>query len=235
MKIIFSPTKTMDYSLVQGTTDPIYLNKAKDIWTQMKALNDSELQKIWHVSDKLFAKAKVDMLKTDFTRTSAALYSYQGLSFSYLDSNTLPLAALDYLNQHLCILSGLYGVLKPTDKIINYRLEMNYAKRFWQKELDTYFADDDYIINLASNEYSSILSKALSSKIYNIFFYKIKQGKPVQEATESKMLRGLCLRYLALEQITDLKEILNFGDNGYQYSPELSHENNIVFVKVKEN
>ena len=49
------------------------------------------------------------------------------------------------------------------------------------------------------------------------------------------MLRGLCLRYLALKQITNLKEILNFGDNDYQYSPELSHENNIVFVKVKEN
>ena len=230
MKIIFSPTKTMEYSSNLGATEPIFIAKAKKIITDLQKLSDEDLNKIWKVSPKLFLEAKANLLASDFNHTSAALFSYNGISFKYLDPKSLDAEGLDYLNSHLRILSGLYGVLKPTDKIINYRLEMNYAKRIWLDSISKEFESDDYIINLASNEYSQMLEK-YNIPLITIIFYRDKNGKLKEESTESKMMRGRFLRYLALNQIEDVASLKDIELEGYTYRSELSDSHKIAFVK----
>lgn len=231
MKIIFSPTKTMIYSEIEGTTKPIYNNRAKEIFDDLKAMSQADLKKVWKVNDNYFLKCKEELDNSSFEKTSMALYSYQGLSFSYLNPKELSKEAIEYINKNLVIISGLYGALKPTDAIINYRLEMNYAKKYWDKDLSSYFSTDEVIINLASNEYSKVIH---NKKMINVIFYKLKNDKLKQESTESKMMRGIFLRYLAKNNITDTKKMQEFNENGYFYDSSLSDDKNIIFVK-KDN
>lgn len=231
MKIIFSPTKTMIYSEIEGTTKPIYDNRAKEIFDDLKAMSQADLKKVWKVNDNYFLKCKEELDNSSFEKTSMALYSYQGLSFSYLNPKELSKEAIEYINKHLVIISGLYGALKPTDAIINYRLEMNYAKKYWDKDLSSYFSTDEVIINLASNEYSKVIH---NKRMINVIFYKLKNDKLKQESTESKMMRGIFLRYLAKNNITDTKKMQEFNGNGYFYDSSLSDDKNIIFVK-KDN
>lgn len=230
MKIIFSPTKTMAYSEIKGTTTPVFLSKAQSIIDSLQKMSDIELKKVWRVNDKLFSKTKELLFNSDFKHTSMALYSYQGLAFTYLNPRSLDETALSYLEANLRILSGLYGVVKPTDGIINYRLEMNYAKIYWQNDLSTYFNPEEIIINLASSEYASLLAKK-NLKIIDVIFYKDKNGTLKQEATEAKMLRGLFLNYMANKQIETVAEMKEFALNGYLYSEAHSNDNKLVFIK----
>lgn len=230
MKIIFSPTKTMEYSCILGNTKPIFFARAQEILEDLKGLDDLSLNRVWKVSDKLFKEAKLELEGSDFNHTSMALYSYNGISFKYLDPLSLDAKGLEYLNRHLRILSGLYGGLRPSDSIINYRLEMNYAKKLWQDTISKEFTEEDNIINLASKEYSQMLTN-YAIPVIDIVFYKNKNGKLKEEATESKMMRGRFLRYLALNQIEDLSLLKTIELDSYKYNSGLSNSKKIVFVK----
>lgn len=229
MKIIFSPTKTMQIGLV-GKTIPKYENKAKEIIATLKMQSKGDLGQIWHLKGKLLDSCYNMLLNTNFSETSSAITSYNGLSFKHLDYLSLNANAKQYIDENLRIISGVYGVLLPTDSIINYRLEMNYASKFWGDEIARNFSQDELIINLASKEYSTMLS-SYGINIVNINFYVWKNEKFVMQSTESKIMRGQMARYLAVNQVKSLTEIKRFKDYNYQYSEELSNESNISFVK----
>ena len=229
MKIIISPAKTMILSNVKGSTTPLYLDNAKKIIESLKELDLTSLNKIYKVSESLLLKEKEKLDNSDFNITSSAITSYDGIQYKYLDYNSLDNDAKEYIDKYLNILSGLYGVLKPTDGIINYRLEMNSNKKFYKEILRDYYKDEDYVINLASKEYSSILD---DDNLITIRFLEYTNSVLKEKSTSSKIMRGLFLRYLAINNIKDINELKNIKINNFVYSEDNSTDKILTFIKA---
>ena len=229
MKIIISPAKTMIQSDVKGSTTPLYLENAKKIIESLKELDLTSLNKIYKVSESLLLKEKEKLDNSDFNITSSAITSYDGIQYKYLDYNSLDNDAKEYIDKYLNILSGLYGVLKPTDGIINYRLEMNSNKKFYKEILRDYYKDEDYVINLASKEYSSILD---DDNLITIRFLEYTNSVLKEKSTSSKIMRGLFLRYLAINNIKDINELKNIKINNFVYSEDNSTDKILTFIKA---
>ncbi len=154
-----------------------------------------------------------------------ALFFYNGISFKYLDPTTLN---IDYLNNNLVILSALYGQLSPLDLINEYRLD--FTDKSLYKYHDIYI--DDVVINLASNEYLKMIK---CKKLINIEFKEYKNNKLTTSGTYNKMLRGLLLRYMCINNIEDIKDLKQFSELDYCYNSTLSTETNLLFTKGEYN
>ena len=150
---------------------------------------------------------------------------------------------LDYVQDHLIILSGFYGMLRPFDGIKPYRLEMEtkisvngYSNLydFWNEKIaNELYKENDVVLNLASNEYSKCVKPYLNEqrKMITCIFAQRTNGKLKTKATEAKMCRGYMVRYMAERNIQDLEEIKKFDYKGYLYSEKDSNESEWVFVK----
>ena len=210
MKIIFSPTKTMkkiDNSFPFST--PKYINESKSIINEnLNVLINSE-------------------------QVNQAIFYYQGISYKYLDSSSLPIECINYLNENLIILSALYGALKPLDMIMSYRLDFVNNKLlydFWTKYC--LVDSNELIINLASNEYFKMIkSHTKDENIITVDFKVSSNNKLITKATYSKMARGLMLRYLAINKANDLELIKSFQEFGFKFSTEFSNDNYFLFIK----
>ena len=152
-------------------------------------------------------------------------------------------AQLDYLREHLRILSGFYGLLRPFDGVTPYRLEMQ-AKlsvdghrdlyEFWGDALARQLASEtDFVLNLASKEYSRVVEPYLpkSVRFLTCTFGEWKDGKVIEKGTMCKMARGQMVRWLAENNVTNWTDIRAFDQLGYRFQPELSDENHDVFLK----
>lgn len=230
MKIIFSPTKTMnDLTKFSDNDIPEFIDKAFMIKEELKKLDKESLNKILKVNDKLLDINYKRYQTEDLKLTSKAILTYSGLSYKNLDYDSLDDSSQEYLNEHLRIVSGLYGILRPLDGIINYRLEMNYADIYWTN-LKNYFKDENFVLDLASKEYSKIFN---DDNIIKVVFYEQKNNKLVEQSTNVKIMRGLFLRYLALNKITDYDELKKIEINDYKYDDSLSKSNKLVYVKAE--
>ncbi len=176
-------------------------------------------------------------------RLTPALLSYEGIQYQYMAPKVFTKKEWDYVQEHLRILSGFYGVLKPLDGVIAYRLEMQ-AKahvngfknlyEFWGHRLYQEVSEGDRIIlNLASKEYSRCIEKYLKPEdIYiTCIFGEWKKGKVIQKGTQAKMARGEMVRFMAEEGIVDVGEVRGFDRLGYQFEEEMSSEKEYVFLK----
>ena len=169
-----------------------------------------------------------------------ALFSYVGLAYQYMAPDIFTENELEYVQNHLRILSGFYGVIKPFDGIRSYRLEMQQALPkignlydFWKDTIYKEVMDKDRIvINLASKEYSKCIEDYLTDKdIYiNIVFGELKNGKVIQKGTMAKMARGEMVRWMAEHAITSIKEIKNFNMH-YYFEEKYSSDREFVFIR----
>ena len=178
-------------------------------------------------------------------RLTPALFSYEGIQYQYMGSRVLSRDALEYLQDNLRILSGFYGILKPLDGIVPYRLEMqskfiNYKNKdlyeYWADKIaNSLFEETNLIINLASKEYSKCVEKYLKNspgtKFITCVFGEINGDKVIEKGTLAKMARGEMVRYLAQNNVYDLEGLKRFDKLGYKYSQEKSNENTYVFIK----
>ena len=176
-------------------------------------------------------------------RLTPALIAYEGIQYQYMSPNAFDLKQWDYIENHLNILSGFYGLLRPLDGIVRYRLEMqSKVKLTGYKDLYDYFGDalykklyknTDTVLNLASKEYSKCIEKYLerNDKFITCTFGEYKEGKIITKGTLAKMARGEMVRYLAEEKIEDISEIKQFERLNFKYCREESTNNNIVFIK----
>lgn len=242
MKIIISPAKRMVCDLdgidVEGL--PIYFNEAKVLRDYLKSLSYDELKDIWECNDKITLEniERLEKLKIEGPLTPAVL-SYDGIAYKNMAPNVFSYDEWDYIDKHLFILSGLYGVLRPRDGVIPYRLEMQ-AKislngitslyEFWSDKIYK-VVEDDIIINLASKEYSDSIRKYCKVKMIDIIFASFVNGKLVTKPTEAKANRGAMVRFMAENNITDINEIKLYNRNGYSYRSDLSDDCKFVFVK----
>lgn len=247
MLFIISPTKQMKFNdKVKPETKVSFPKESRDILLALRSLSLSEIQQSMKVNEKIAIENQKRYQELKFDENgSSALFTYQGLQFKYMDIQTKE--EIQYLQDHLRILSGLYGIVRPLDSIYPYRLEMQ-AKiavnesediySFWNHKLaDTLLQEVKthevpVILNMTSKEYEKAVLPYLPEDNYINLTFKIrKQGKLKIESTQAKMARGRMIHYLASNQVETLSEIQAFCEDGYQYDEALSSNKEFVFVK----
>lgn len=236
MKIIFSPTKEMVLNS-PISTDWILTKETYKIINELKKLSDEELKKKLKINDNILKTVKSYISSFDENLTYPALFMYNGLSFRTIKPSTLSDEELKYLNQHLLILSSLYGPILPNTLIKPYRLDFlsmikidnKSLKSFWKPLYNLEISNGDTILNLASNEFSELFDK--SNYIWIDFeFYEIKNNKLKSHSTISKKGRGWMVSYLAKNKIKEISKLKKIKDE-YSYNKELSHGNKMIFIK----
>ena len=246
MRIIIAPAKKMvvdtDSFAVDGL--PVFLEQTERLKAALQRMSPSELQALWKCNDAI-AKLNTERLSAmDLRRRlTPALVSYEGIQYQYMAPGVMETAQLDYLREHLLILSGFYGLLRPFDGVTPYRLEMQ-AKlsvgdcrdlyEFWGDTLARQLASEtDFVLNLASKEYSRAVEPHLpkSVRFLTCTFGEHKDGKVIEKGTMCKLPRGQMVRWLAENNVTSWADIRAFDQLGYRFQPELSSENHDVFLK----
>ena len=249
MRIILSPAKKMrsDPDSLPVWTEPALLSKTQQVLDFLKSLTGSQLQALWKCNDKIAAQ-NIRRLETLDLKTglTPAILSYDGIAFQYMAPSVFEDAQFDYVQQHLRILSGFYGVLRPMDGVQPYRLEMQAAAPvngcrdlygFWGTDLYDQVRDDDgVILNLASREYSRCIEPFLTpeDRFITCVFGETVGGKLIQKGTLAKMARGEMVRYLAELQADDPRQAQGFDRLGFHFRPELSTETGYVFERIPQ-
>lgn len=235
MKILISPAKQMKHSDIDffEGTQPLFLEEAHFLVQELRSKSLDTFQSIMHCSTAIAQKAYHLYQTFEQQERSLALFSYKGIQYQYMAADVLEDLALAYLQKHLMILSGLYGLLRPFDWIAPYRLEMQarlpYSLYdFWQNKL----ADsihEDLILNLASEEYAKAIRPY--KKMIDVRFFEETGSKRIEKGVYVKMARGQMVRYLAQNQINDLSGVRSFNESGYSFRKDLSSESEIVFTR----
>ena len=202
-----------------------------------------ELKKLWKCNDQIAALNVERLCNMDLhERLTPAVLAYEGIQYQYMAPSVFTEQEFDYVQEHLRILSGFYGVLRPFDGVTPYRLEMQAKLKmdeakdlyaYWGNSLaQSLFAETDCIINLASKEYSLCVSRYLpgSARFITCVFGEEKDGKVIEKGTMCKMARGEMVRYMAEHQITDPAPIKAFDRLNYRFDTERSDEHTYVFV-----
>lgn len=246
MRIIISPAKKMkvDTDSLPYQDLPGFLPKTEGLVRILQSMSGEELKKLWKCNDQI-AQLNIQRLQNMDIHSclTPAVLSYEGLQYQYMAPGVFTEHALDYIQEHLRILSGFYGILKPFDGVTPYRLEMQTKLRsgectdlyaYWGDSLAmALFAETDCIVNLASKEYSVCISKYLPGNVRFItcVFGEEKSGKVIEKGTMCKMARGEMVRFLAENQITDPEQIKSFQRLNYRFDPVHSNEKIFIFIR----
>ncbi len=242
MKIIISPAKKMnvDTDTLAPSGLPVFLEETEQLMEWMRRLSLAEAKALWKCNDRIAEQNYRRFQEMDLRRNlTPAVIAYEGIQYQYMAPSVFGGAETEYIQEHLRILSGFYGVLKPFDGVVPYRLEMQ-AKaseagdlyRFWGEKLYREAADE-VILNLASKEYSRCIEKYLRPEnlFLTVTFGELIGGKVKQKGTFAKMARGEMVRYLAENQVEEPQGIKGFDRLDYHFAEELSTETEYVFLK----
>lgn len=247
MRIILSPAKKMnvDTDSLPWRDLPAFLPRTQLLAKALQAMDIDALKKLWKCNDQIAALNVERLTHMDLhTRLTPAVLAYEGIQYQYMAPGVFTQREFDYVQEHLRILSGFYGVLKPFDGVTPYRLEMqaklkmgeaNDLYHFWGSSLaDHLFAETDCILNLASKEYSLCVSRYLpdSVRFITCVFGEEKDGKVVEKGTMCKMARGEMVRYMAENQITDPEQIKRFDRLNYRFDQTRSNDEIFVFIWI---
>ena len=228
MKIIIAPAKVMKTKQVNiETTDILFKDKTTQLHNYLMKFNLDQLHDIMKISFKM-ADTVYSYFHNEYTAVPA-LYCYQGTVFKQLSLKDYDADDFVYLEQYLNILSAYYGILKYNSAITPYRLDMIMKidfnlYQFWQDEIDNYFKNEDYIISLASKEFTKMLSHP---HIINIDFVEDKAGKMVRNSMYVKQARGKMLDLMVKNKISDLDSLKRLTFDGYIYHEELSTDDTL--------
>ncbi|MBR4888577.1 MAG: peroxide stress protein YaaA [Clostridia bacterium] len=249
MLIIISPAKKMrsDDSLPWEAL-PFFLPQTEELLHTLRQKTPEELRQLWKCNEQIAALNVERLAHMDLHRSlTPALLAYEGIQYQYMAPGVFTGEQFAYVQEHLRILSGFYGVLQPMDGVTPYRLEMQtklpvqgqkdlYA--YWGSRLAEHlFAQTDCIVNLASKEYSLCVSKYLPPHVRFVtcVFGEEINGKVVEKGTMCKMARGEMVRFMAENNITDPAGLKAFDRLYYRYLPERSDENTYVFLLDKKS
>ncbi|WP_122666089.1 peroxide stress protein YaaA [Pseudomonas viridiflava] len=254
MLMVISPAKTLDFDTPPTTerfTQPQYLDHSQELIQILRELTPAQIGELMHLSDKLSGlnAARFGSWTPAFTPENAkqALLAFKGDVYTGLQAETLSDAELSYAQDHLRMLSGLYGLLRPLDLMQPYRLEMGtklangrgkdlYA--FWGTRISEWLNEalaeqgDDLLLNLASNEYfSAVKRSALNARIIDTEFKDLKNGQYKIISFYAKKARGMMSRFVISEKINTPDALKQFDVGGYCYSSEQSTANKLVFLR----
>ncbi len=245
MRIILSPAKKMHVDDSLPWQDlPTFLSRTEQILEVLQGMDADALKKLWKCNDQIAALnvGRLAHMKLRQNLTPAIL-SYEGIAYQRMAPGVFTDQELQYIQAHLRILSGFYGILRPFDGVTPYRLEMQAKLSVdGKKELYTYWGDalarellreTDCIVNLASKEYSVCVSKYLPAdvKFITCVFGEEKNRKIIEKGTMCKMARGEMVRFMAQNQITNPEDMKAFDLLDFRYTPEYSDDRNYVFLR----
>lgn len=245
MKIIISPAKKMNIDTdsfdLSGT--PAFIEDTKVLMQAVRSMTLPEAKELWKCNDRLAELNYRRFQEMELGKAlTPAVLSYEGLQYQHMAPGVLSEEGLRYLADHLRILSGFYGVLKPFDGVTPYRLEMqarlavNGHKNlydFWGDRLyQNITREDRVILNLASKEYSRCVEKYVTKEdcFITVEFGTMVNGKVKQKATLAKMARGEMVRFLAENGIDSPEGAKAFCELGFSYAAEYSDETTYVFL-----
>ena len=250
MRIIIAPAKQMredlDSFAPQGL--PAFLPEARRLLSALRALSPEKLQALWKCNDAIAARNVARLRTMDLERRlTPALLSYVGIQYQTMAPGVFETGQYHFLQEHLRILSGFYGLLRPFDGVTPYRLEMG-AKltvdscrdlyTFWGNTLARALAEEtDWVLDLASKEYSRSVVPHLPPSVHVVtcVFGELRpDGKVVEKGTLCKMARGEMVRWLAVEGVTRPSDLPAFSGLGYRYDQSRSTRDRLVFLKSKE-
>ena len=218
MRIIISPAKQMriDTGLFTCTELSVFMEKTEILMRWMQSLSYEEQKKLWACSDKIARQNSERFAHMDLRKNlTPALLAYDGIQYTYMAPAVFEDGQYDYVQEHLRILSGFYGVVKP----------------LYREVLDS----SRIIINLASKEYSKCIEKYLQpeDRYITCVFGEPEGNKIVQKGVYAKMARGEMVRYMAANAITEPEEIKAFDWSGYRFREDLSSDKEYVFVRTE--
>ena len=256
MLMVISPAKTLDFETPPTTerfTQPQYLDHSQELILQLRELTPAQISELMHLSDKLAGlnAARFGSWTPAFTAKNAkqALLAFKGDVYTGLAAETLSETDLDYAQQNLRMLSGLYGLLRPLDLMQPYRLEMGtklanargkdlYA--FWGERISEWLNEalaeqgDDVLLNLASNEYfSAVKRSALKARVIDTEFRDQKNGQYKIISFYAKKARGMMSRFVISERIDNPEHLKQFDVQGYRFDNELSKPDKLVFLRAE--
>ena len=252
MKILLSPAKSLDFKSEIPTikTSPICFEKeAQHLNSILKTKNPKELSDLMSISSKIadLNYERNHSWSLPFTTSNArqAVYAFSGDVYRGLDAYSIENDKIDFMQNSVRIISGLYGLIKPLDLIQPYRLEMGTKLSFdsnknlydfWRKKitekLNNELIDNEPLINLASNEYfKAIDTKVIKSDIYSVNFKQFKNGSYKTIAIFSKKARGMMTRFIINNQIDDINGLKLFDYDDYSYHESLSNAKELVFTR----
>lgn len=255
MKILLSPSKSLDFESSQRIgekTVPAFLEHSEKINKTLRQKSPNQLKKLQSISDELAELNYERNQHWDSEKVAEgrqAALAFTGDVYRGLDATTWNEEDMDFASDKIVVLSGLYGMLYPTDAIMPYRLEMGTKLKvgskkdlyeFWKKPLQTYVDENwdrnELIVNLASNEYFRALSQLeLDQEILNVDFKDFSRGKYKVIPFFAKIARGLLARYIVLNRIENKEDIQSFNLSGYYFQPDQSSTNNYVFYRDKKD
>lgn len=254
MLILISPAKTLDFDTPPTSavfSQPTLLEHSQLLIDQLRQMPPQAIGSLMKLSDKLASlnAARYETWSQPFDPDNAkqAVLAFKGDVYTGLDAETLDQSQLDYAQQHLGILSGLYGLLKPLDLIQPYRLEMGTKLdnprganlyKFWgdivTDNVNRALAEqgDDLLVNLASNEYyKSVQPKRLDARVITPIFKDCKNGQYKIISFYAKKARGLMSRYIIENRIDSVEELKAFDSQGYYFSASESNDTELVFKR----
>lgn len=254
MLTVISPAKTLDYESPvpsEEYTRPAHLKQSQLLVNRLRDFSALDLAELQHVSGKI-AELNFErnhQWKTPFNTKNArqALFAFKGDVYTGLDAYTMSEKNIAFAQDHLRILSGLYGLLRPLDLMRPYRLEMGTKLstsegknlyEFWDLQItgainkQLKFIKTDTLINLASNEYfKSVKTKNLKGRVVTPVFKDYKNGEYKMIGFFAKKARGLMSRFIIDNELTQAEEIKAFNREGYVFKPALSDEKTWVFTR----
>lgn len=239
MKIIISPSKKQNRKCImdQDLVKPIFETKSIKLRKILESYDSSQLSEVLDINGNLLEKTQKKY--TGSNTSKEAICCYNGLVFKQLDVNEYTQKSIDYMQDNLCILSAMYGVLTPFTTIEPYRLDMKVKFEdinlydYWQEEINGFFKDEVLIINLASNEFSKMLQyDQYSGRFINIDFKEYNKNNKLRTvAARAKKARGLMLDVMVKKQINSLEEIKAIEVLEYVYDSEASSEDHLVYIR----
>ena len=253
MKTLISPSKTLnfdDYNTPGFNTDCRLLDDTTELHKILTSYSINGIKDLMSVSDKI-AELNYNRFKSWenpslSSKSKQAVFAFKGDVYSGLNAETITKDKFDFMQNNLRILSGFYGLLRPFDKILPYRLEMGTKLQnsrgknlyeFWGNKITDLLNKDfesekDIVINLASEEYyKSINNKNLNNKVITPVFKEYKNGSYKTIAIYAKKARGLMSRYIIDNEIDNSDGLKTFTNEGYSYDESLSDNLNYVFTR----
>lgn len=254
MITILSPAKTLNFNRdykIEKYTEPLFKQEAFELIKELRKYSPEELSSLMKINQELselnfFRNMEFD-IEHNISNAKQAALTFHGAVYQGLRAEEFNNDQFDYAQEHLRILSGLYGVLRPLDIIQAFRLEMSIKLNnpkgkdlydFWKVKITDYFNKEmisqknQTLINLASNEYfTAIDTKKFNGNIITPVFKEYKQGKYKIIAIYAKRARGLMAKYIIENKIDSVEGLKGFEEEGYVFNEDLSKDEELLFTR----
>jgi len=257
MLALISPAKTLDYESALPTdahTLPRLLEHSQKLIDVSRKLSAIDISNLMSVSEKI-AKLNVERFNDwqsefNFSNARQALFAFKGDVYTGLDAYDLNDQHIEFAQNHLRMLSGLYGLLRPLDLMMPYRLEMgtklqnprgHNLYQFWGDRITSLINDDlehansELLVNIASDEYyKSVIERKIKAEIIKPVFLDQKNGKYKVISFYAKKARGLMARYIIENQLNQAEDLKSFNTDGYYFDAESSLKGELVFKRDEQ-